>query len=161
MRQRTSSVARPTGVKPGPRKPKADPTSPSRNSRRSRRDAAIGEQIEGRTAWLNEGQPHLCATFHARHLDAGLKARAGRRWPEGWQHCILALERGDATRHTRTGSAANMSDSGHIWNRFFARGNPDGTLSAWERRRGSHAEFRERKSLRGFEPGQHWTDGNP
>ena len=64
------------------------------------RNASVSQQIEVRPPGLDEGEPHLGATFDARHLNAGLKARTGRSRPECWKHCILTLERRDATLPT-------------------------------------------------------------
>jgi len=67
------------------------------------RDAPVGQQIEVRTLRLDEGQPHLRATFHTRHLNTGPKARAGRSRSEGLQYCILTLERGTQSYHSDQG----------------------------------------------------------
>ena len=85
------------------------------------RDASIGQQVHIRRARLDQGQPHLRAAFHAWHLNAGLKARTGRRRPERWQHRILTLDWGtqhDATNQLRI----SMCDFDHNWNRGWGDG---------------------------------------
>jgi hypothetical protein len=85
------------------------------------RDAPVGHQVEVLSLRLNRGQPHPLAAFDARHLDGGLKARAGRCRPEYLQHRILEFQRGDATLSTWTNESASiMSDSRHNWNRGSA-----------------------------------------
>jgi hypothetical protein len=85
------------------------------------RDAPVGHQVEVLTLRLNRGQPHPLTAFDAGHLDAGLKARTGRRRPGCLEHCILEFQRGDATLSTRINQSASiMSDSRHNWNEASA-----------------------------------------
>ena len=58
------------------------------------RDAPVGHQVEVLALRLNRGQPHPLTAFDAGHLDAGLKARTGRRRPGYLQHRILEFQRG-------------------------------------------------------------------
>jgi hypothetical protein len=62
--------------------------------------AAIGQEVEVPIAGLDEGQPHLLAALDARHLNAGLKAGAGRGWSGYRQHCILVSRNGETQRYS-------------------------------------------------------------
>jgi hypothetical protein len=50
--------------------------------------ALVSQQIEILVSRLDEGKPHRFSAFDAGHLNAGLKARAGRRRPEWSQHRV-------------------------------------------------------------------------
>jgi hypothetical protein len=60
--------------------------------------ALIGQQVELLVARLDQGQPHRFPAFDAGHFDSGLKPRTRRRRPGSWQHCVLKIQRRDATQ---------------------------------------------------------------
>jgi hypothetical protein len=97
-----SSIARPApaGVPTGPFE--ADLHSLQETLFRDARDAAVGQQIAVLIVRFDRGQPHRRAAFDAGHLNAGPKARAGRRRSGYRQHRIRSLKR-----------RRNTSDSGH------------------------------------------------
>ena len=72
---------------------------PQKSLVRTTCSAVVGKRLKVRmAARFYEAQPHIVAACHARHLNGGLKARAGRRCA-GDLHCILIFKRGTQRHH--------------------------------------------------------------
>ena len=75
---------------------------PQKSLVRTTCSAVVGKRLKVRmAARFYEAQPHIVAACHARHLNGGLKARAGRRCA-GDLHCILIFKRGTQRHHEST-----------------------------------------------------------